>query len=78
MRLTAGDRGRLRRFIKANKIKPLHLAETAGISRQHLGRLRDGQAEPTRPMMVWLTIAAAQILKRRVSVSDLFDLGDEP
>jgi hypothetical protein len=72
-----GDAGRLGRFVKANAIKPLHLADKAGISRQHLGRLRSGRAEPTRPVMLWLTIASEVLLGRRVKVTELFDLGEE-
>jgi hypothetical protein len=40
-------------------------------------RLRHGRAEPTRPTMIWLTIACRQMLKpRSVRMTDLFDLGE--
>jgi hypothetical protein len=77
MRRRIGDTERLSRFLKASGIRPLHLADTAGISRQHLGRLRAGLAEPTRPVMVWLRIASGRLLRRPVRMSELFDLGDD-
>lgn len=69
---------RLGRFLRENDIKPLVLADVTGISRQHLTRLRYGRAEPTRPTMIWLTIACRRMLggRRRVRISELFDLGD--
>lgn len=69
---------RLGRFIRDNGIRPLALADATGISRQYLGRLRYGQCEPTRPIMIWLTIACRRLLggRRRVRITELFDLGD--
>lgn len=64
----------LSRFIAANGIIASQLAAMAGVSRQHIYRLKTGQMEPTRPMMLWLTEAACYIVKRRVSVDELFDL----
>ena len=64
-------------FLKANNIRPMHLASSAGISRQHVFRLREGTAEPTRAVMVALAAASGRILQRRVAVSELFDLGKE-
>jgi transcriptional regulator with XRE-family HTH domain len=60
--------------MREHGLKPNEVAEVAGISRQHLLRLRYGRAEPTRPVMIWLTIACRRLLGRRVRVSDLFDL----
>ena len=71
-----GDTERLSRFIWRNGIVAVRLAETAGVSRQHLGRLCAGRADPTLSMMVWLTIAARRLLGRHVAVTELFDLGD--
>ena len=69
---------RLGRFLEENGIKPNELADVTGISRQHIHRLRHGRAEPTRPTMIWLTIACRRMLggKRRVRMAELFDLGD--
>lgn len=68
---------RLGRFILDNDIRPNELADVAGISRQHLVRLRFGLAEPTRPVMIWLTVACRRMLRpKRVRITDLFDLGD--
>ena len=68
---------RLGRFIRDNDLPALEVAEVTGISRQHLLRLRYGQAEPTRPTMIWLRDACRRMLKdRNVSVTDLFDLGE--
>ena len=60
-------------------MKPSGLAERAGVSRQHLLRLRRGQMEPTRRMMVALADAASQMCCRTVYTVELFELsrGDE-
>jgi transcriptional regulator with XRE-family HTH domain len=70
---------RLDRFIKQAGVKPSRLAERAGVSRQHLLRLRRGQMEPTRRMMVALADAASQMCRRTVYTVELFELshGDE-
>jgi hypothetical protein len=67
---------RLGVFLRDNKVKPNELADVTGISRQHLLSLRYGRKEPTRPLMIWLTIACRRMLKRRVRITQLFDLGD--
>jgi transcriptional regulator with XRE-family HTH domain len=68
---------RLERFITLKSVKPSHLADHAGMSRQYLLKLRRGTAEPTRPMMVKIAGAARWLLCRRVKVQELFDLGDD-
>jgi transcriptional regulator with XRE-family HTH domain len=70
---------RLELFIKQAGVKPSGLAERAGVSRQHLLRLRRGQMEPTRRMMVALANAASQICRRTAYTVELFELspGDE-
>jgi transcriptional regulator with XRE-family HTH domain len=70
---------RLDTFIKNAGVKPSKLAERAGVSRQHLLRLRRGQMEPTRRMMVALANAASQMCRRTVFTVELFELspGDE-
>jgi transcriptional regulator with XRE-family HTH domain len=67
---------RLGVFLRDNDVKPNELADVTGISRQHVLRLRYGQSEPTRPLMIWLTIACRRMLNRRVRITELFDLGD--
>jgi len=65
---------RLAHFMRVHGIPHGRLATLAGISRQHLYRLKTGRMEPTRPVMIRLAAAAAVMRKRRVKVSDLFDL----
>lgn len=67
---------RLGAFIRSHALSPNEVAEVAGISRQHLCRLRGGRAEPTRPVMLWLTAATRRMLGRHVRITELFDLGD--
>jgi uncharacterized membrane protein len=68
---------RLGRFITTNGIRIVTLARESGYSRQHLRRLRLGEAEPTRHAMVQITKACRRILTRAVEITDLFDLGDD-
>jgi transcriptional regulator with XRE-family HTH domain len=70
---------RLDLFIKQAGVKPSRLAERAGVSRQHLLRLRRGEMEPTRRMMVALANAVSQMCCRTVYTVELFELspGDE-
>lgn len=70
---------RLARFMREKGIKPIQVADVTGLSRQHLDRLRFGQAEPTRPVMIWITVACHRLLgrRRRVRITDLFDLGEK-
>lgn len=67
---------RLESFLKRNELPPTVLARQAGISRQHLLRLRRGIAEPTRDVMVRLTLAASAMRVRRVFVVEMFKLTD--
>ncbi|HEV7764602.1 MAG TPA: transcriptional regulator [Thermoanaerobaculia bacterium] len=69
---------RLGKFIRDHELIPNEVADVTGISRQHLLRLRRGKAEPTRPMMIWITIACRRLVggRRRVRLTELFDLGD--
>jgi predicted transcriptional regulator len=68
---------RLGVFVRANDVKPGELANLAGVSQQHLYRLRHGLMEPTRPVMIWLTLACRRLLQREVLATELFDFGDE-
>jgi transcriptional regulator with XRE-family HTH domain len=69
---------RLGKFLRENELVPNEVADVTGISRQHLLRLRYGRCEPTRPLMIWLTIACRRLVggRRRVRITELFDLGD--
>ena len=69
---------RLGRFIRDNGVKPVELARLAGISRQHLYRLRFRLMEPERPVMIWLTLASRRVLQREVLATELFDFGAQP
>jgi transcriptional regulator with XRE-family HTH domain len=70
---------RLECFLREWGVKPSAFAKRAGISRQHLLRLRHGTMEPTRRMMVILAEAASAMRFRPVRVVELFELsqGDE-
>jgi hypothetical protein len=69
---------RLGTFIRDNDVRPGDLADLTGVSRQHLYRLRLGLMEPTRPVMIWLTLGCRRLLRRQVLVTELFDLGERP
>src|SRR5947207_8667967 len=63
-------------FLRANGIKPAHLAREALISRSYIHRLRSGTVEPTRPMMLAIRDACSHLLARTVYLGEVFDLGD--
>lgn len=66
---------RFGRYLRDNGIKPLQLADATGVTRQHLYRLRVGLADPTRDMMILLTLGCRRILgRKRVRVNELFDM----
>ena len=65
---------KLEAFLKANGIKPAHLARDSGVSRKHIFSLRMGTAEPTKHIMIALATSAQRILRRKVEVRELFDL----
>jgi len=67
---------RLGKFLRDNDVSPAELADLTGVSRQHLYRLRFGLMEPTRPVMIWLTLGCRRILRREVLVTELFDFKD--
>jgi len=66
---------RLEWFIRTRGLKPAHVAEEAGITRQQLLRLRKGKARPTSETIASVRRACARLLRKRVSVHDLFDIG---
>ena len=67
---------RLESFIRANGIKPSALTRIAGVSRQHLLRLRMGKMDPTRRVMARITMASAILLGRLVSHGEVFEIWD--
>jgi hypothetical protein len=69
------DATRLEWFIRTRGLKPAHIAEEAGTSRQHLFRLRRGEMQPTAGMMARVRLACSRLLRKRVSIHDLFDVG---
>ena len=64
---------RLEAFLTDNSIKPLTLAYEAGMSRQHLYRMRIGRSSPTVRMAVRLRDACERLLSRPVKLSELFE-----
>jgi hypothetical protein len=60
----------------AHGLKPAQLARVAYVSRQHLFRVRAGEDDPSRHVMVRLMMAATLILHRKVKMDELFDLTD--
>src|SRR6059058_5578452 len=67
---------RLEAFLEDSGLMPSALAARAGISRQHLSRLRNGTAEPSRAVMVKLALAASEMLSRRVFMVEMFELSE--
>jgi predicted transcriptional regulator len=68
---------RLAEFMNANGITSEQLATQAGVATDSVRRIKIGRVDPKRPMIVWLTGAAARLLRRRVKARELFDLGDD-
>jgi len=66
---------RLEWFIRTRGLKPRHVAIEAKISRQHLFRLRRGEAQPTAVTMSSVRRACSRLTRKRVALRDLFDLG---
>jgi hypothetical protein len=65
---------KLETFLKVNIIRPMDLHVYSLVSRQHINRLRRGEMEPTRRIMVLLAKGCTRILRRTVAVDELFDL----
>jgi transcriptional regulator with XRE-family HTH domain len=64
---------RLESFLESKDLKPTEVAHAAGVSRQHLLRLRKGTMSPTVRMVVKLTQACSRLLGQSVAASELFD-----
>ena len=65
---------RLEAFLKTNKLKPGKVAREAKVSRQHLLRVRKGTMQPTIPIATRIRYACGRLLKRRLKLSDLFEV----
>jgi hypothetical protein len=66
---------KLEQYLKANAIKPAHLAAKSGYSRQHILRLRQGQQNPTQNLVLAVLYACRSLShNRKLAASDLFDL----
>ena len=65
---------KLERFLSENDLRPLDVAREAGVSRQHLLRVRKGTADPTRSAMVRIANGCSRLLGRRVKVATLFNI----
>lgn len=68
---------RLATFLAANNLRPVRVARESGVSRQQLLKLRKGLASPRINTGVRLTFACGRLLKRRVALDELFDVGEE-
>lgn len=66
---------RLHSFLLDNKLKPARVAREAGMSRQHLLRLRKGIATARITTAVRLMLACSRMLGRDVALAELFDVG---
>jgi transcriptional regulator with XRE-family HTH domain len=65
---------RLETFLREWGVMSTVFARRAGISANHLIRLRRGETEPTRRMMVTLAETASAMLSRPVYIIEMFDL----
>ena len=65
-------------FLVENRLRPSQVAREAGITRQYLLRIRVGTADPGMRIVTSIRAACARLLKRRVTLSQLFDLRERP
>jgi DNA-binding XRE family transcriptional regulator len=66
----------LARFMNENKLKPLNVAREAGISRQHLYRIRSGDDDPGMMTALRIRDACGRLLLRSISIDELFKSSD--
>lgn len=62
----------LERFIRANKLTILDVVFEANVSRQHLLRIRHGDADPGYWTAIRIRDACSRLLHRAVSIEELF------
>lgn len=65
---------RLEAYLQEWGVMPSALAKRSGVSRAHLLRLRRGEMDPTRHVMIALAEAASAMQYRTVYVVELFEL----
>lgn len=65
---------RLESYLKEWGAMPSALAHRSGVSRAHLLRLRRGEMDPTRHIMISLAEAASAMQHKTVYVVELFEL----
>ncbi len=65
---------RLDTFLRENNLKPAKVAREAGISRQHLLRIRKAQADPTVMTAKRIRDACGRLLTRSVRLVDVFEV----
>lgn len=66
----------LARFMNSNKLKAAAVAREAGVSRQHLYRIRNGDDDPSMMTAMRIRDACGRLLFRRVSIDELFAASD--
>jgi hypothetical protein len=67
---------RLEAYLRGHRIKPAHLAQWSGYTRQHILRLRQGTQEPTRRCIAGIVWALRSMTGDPVRAGELFDLGE--
>ena len=65
---------RLDSFLREHALKPANVAREAGISRQHLLRIRKAQADPTVMTALRIRDACGRLLSRSVTLADVFEV----
>ena len=70
-------RTRLELFLRRMRLSPLTVAKMAGYSRQHVLRVRLGDAFPTRRFVIEVTDACRTLSGRDVTAAALFERGDD-
>jgi predicted transcriptional regulator len=66
---------KLEQFLDATGIKPAHLAQECGYSRQYLLSIRKGLRRPTRRCIAAIVAAIRRLSHTPIKASDLFDVG---
>jgi DNA-binding XRE family transcriptional regulator len=67
---------RLGDFMREHGISDVRLATRAGITPQRLCNVRRDKSDPPLTTMRALAVAVSEIVRRKVRVTELFDLGD--
>jgi DNA-binding XRE family transcriptional regulator len=66
----------LARFMNKNELKAAEVAREAGVSRQHLYRIRKGEDDPAITIAARIINACGRLLSRKVTFDELFDASD--